>query len=394
MDPDSLPPLPASTPAFASLDGRDDAPRRAGRKNYVKIAAFSVLILFACAAVGVLAWYITDNSRDAAASQISSEDAMLNRASQARRGQDAAAGSSGSEAPTATPFIIPTIASIENEPSAESTEEADPASTPGQPSVTPAGKPQSSPAPSGFSPAPALSFGALVSPKKTRIPTRARSPSLTPTRTTAPSKAISKSPTPSALPITLAPTAAPQWSLTFGAASYPRTFNMQMPVYPTISNPVYIAYAPPPPESTVSPPPPLPTQPPVPTPLARLSATLKGPVQQGSVICVDNTQTFMTRLIDDFQVERLCDLFTNPVETPEVSCHSYRAEGIQVSELVFPIVKDTIDKCYEGSDPGKYILFSKVYFSCAASALNSASKTALSSCGGERGVFSSPVELY
>ncbi|MCX7996656.1 MAG: hypothetical protein N2691_02740 [Patescibacteria group bacterium] len=380
MDSD-LPPLSGSLSSAALASIREDGPssRRKGiSKKTVKIISIVVLILFGVGAVGALGWYIVANSNDAAASEIADAGSPGAGTNRARTGDDSDASNAGRSAVRATPYVIPTIAGLEPTENPDRQPEISPRLSEAL-SPSPGGKTRVSPIPRSPTPTlrnkplatitPTPRFG-LASPTPGPIsPSPKKTGSLT-----------AASPTSGFLPVTIAPTATPMWELKFSAGSYSKTTGATLPVYQAEGSTT------PSPGVTATPAP----TPYTPAPLAKLSATLTGPVKSGDVVCFDESQKYFTREVDDTQVERLCDLFTKPLELPQYSCFSYTESGVAISELVYPTAKDTIDKCYLQTDPGSYIMYVKVFYNCSQSALLNPST---SSCANSKSVFSGRVTV-
>jgi hypothetical protein len=120
-----------------------------------------------------------------------------------------------------------------------------------------------------------------------------------------------------------------------------------------------------------------------------ISGTVKGPVEEDSVICFEpDRSTFVTKKKDSGTVQRLCDGSTPTPALAYHVCSKYREEtGVSVNAIVRPATS-----CADGTvSAGSYVLYSRIYFDCIAPGGN-LSAVNLSSCS-KTDVFSEDVTL-
>jgi hypothetical protein len=126
--------------------------------------------------------------------------------------------------------------------------------------------------------------------------------------------------------------------------------------------------------------------------LPYIEGTLKAPVSQNTVVCVDYEESFFTYYSGSKTLEKLCDSINKPVEPFPVMCEKYSKDGLPLGEVVYQRGGETCDKLREAVE-GEYILRAKVGYNCDASEIGNATKESLNTCKYSKELYSEPVML-
>lgn len=207
----------------------------------------------------------------------------------------------------------------------------------------------------------------------------------TPTPSLRPKRPATPTPTPTRRP-TRAPSPTPKigWAIRFTNSTVQMSSVIkQLTIVPTTySTPEPSATPPIPPHADVT--------------YAFMEGRLRGPIQIGSVVCVDRAETFFAGLMDEQNAERMCDIYDSAHSRQQPDCRKYLSSGVPVSGYFYPTIENACEHLSRGSERGAYVLRSLVYYNCPESFAASGAlvtRDRLKECKDSREVFSEVVTL-